>query len=784
MDSRRDFLKKVAFLSGAAALPHVIPMSIQKAMAISAEPGSTVFDAEHVVILMQENRSFDHVFGKLKGVRGFNDPRAYTLPDQNKVWLQKDAAGKTYAPFHVDINKTKITWQGGLPHGWSDQVAARNQGKYDKWVPVKTLMALGHYDRSDVPFYYAMADAFTICDHNFCSSLTGTTPNRLHMWTGGIRTEQDINAVAVVENSQAESRTDTYVDWETFPELLEDNGISWKVYQNELWTSDLKGPEVDDWVGNYGDNALEYVKRYNVRLAAWFRKHGDPRHKLSAAEVTEKYERLTPREKNLIDKAFATNIDAPFNHLELAPFEFTDDQGAKQQLKIPKHDIFHQFRSDVDSGKLPAVSWLVAPQRFSDHTSSPLYGVWYVSETLDILVKNPEVWRKTVFIVTYDENDGYFDHLPPYVPPKPGDPLSGKVSEGINPGAEYHAKKDSPIGLGYRVPMLIASPWSKGGYVNSQVCDHTSTIMFLERLLSKKTGKNIHSQQISSWRRAICGDLTSAFRPAGEKTSSLPDRLKREAVITSIQNAKNKPAQVKPDPLPQSEIDKINAHHAFEKGASTLTPQQERGTSKACALPYQLIAECELDAAKTSLALQLATGAGSHGAPFSVSSRLPFRQQPGKTWSYAVRSGDSLSDQFHLQDFPNSEYHLCASAPNGFFRSFQGSQTDPSLKTRCTYEVDGALKKPTGNIELHFENASDQPMEVLLTDDIYKDIDSTKIALAAKGTKTIKVDLKKSSGWYDVRISVTGHDHYHRHYAGHAENNEDSITDPYMGGML
>src|SRR5690606_6028723 len=152
----------------------------------------------HIVFLMQENRSFDHMFGTLKGVRGFGDPRAKSLPDGNKVWIQKDKQGQPHAPFHIDINKTKVTWQGGLPHSWRDQIGPRNYGKYDKWVPFKSAMTMGYYDRSDVPFYYAMADAFTVCDHYFCSSLTGTTPNRLFFWTGNIRpapTEEGTPAV-------------------------------------------------------------------------------------------------------------------------------------------------------------------------------------------------------------------------------------------------------------------------------------------------------------------------------------------------------------------------------------------------------------------------------------------------------------------------------------------------------------------------------------------------------------------------------------------------------------
>nr|WP_068892446.1 phospholipase C, phosphocholine-specific [Pedobacter panaciterrae] len=783
MNSRRDFIKKAALLSGAAGLPNVIPMSIQKAMAIEAAPGSTFYDAEHIVILMQENRSFDHMFGKLKGVRGFNDPRVFTLPDKDKVWLQKDNEGKTYAPFHVDINKTKITWQGGLPHSWSDQLAARNNGKYDKWVPVKSLMSLGYYDRTDIPFYYSMAEAFTICDHNFCSSLTGTTPNRLFFWTGNIRPDLTGSSVAAVNNSQAESRDNAFVDWDTFPEVLEDNGIDWKIYQNEIWTADLQGDNVDDWLGNYGDNAIEYVKRYNVKLAAYFRKNGDSTSKppLTAAQVTEKYNKLSKREKNLIDKAFASNINAPFNYLELAPFTFTNDQGQEETISIPKNDIFYQFRSDVDNGKLPTVSWLVAPQRFSDHTSSPLYGTWYVSEALDILTKNPEVWKKTVFILTYDENDGYFDHIPPYVVPKPNDPSSGKVSEGIAVDADYELKKDSPIGLGYRVPMIIASPWSKGGYVNSQVFDHTSTLMFLENILGKKTGKKIRSNKISSWRRVICGDLTSAFRPSIAVSSAGPMPLKREEVVTNIQNAKNKPAQVKPNPLSKAEI-----------ASGSYLPQQERGTSKACALPYQLFAECSLDSSKTKVELQLEAGKGNFGqkilpvgAPFNVYSTNPYKGHTGKTWAYAVKNGDKIIDPLILESFADGQYNLCISAPNGFFREFKGNKNDPSLKVNCRYEVKGFLTKtPSGNIELILENESEQDLKVNIIDNAYKSRNTRSVSISAKSKIAFIIDLQKSSGWYDFTVQVADNSSFSKQYAGHVETGEDSITDPYMGGVV
>src|SRR6201989_125811 len=240
MDSRREFLKKAVMLSAGVGASQFLPASIQKAFAIDPETGSTYLDAEHIVILMQENRSFDHTYGSLKGVRGFNDPRAIDLPNKNKVWLQSNSKGETYAPFRLDIKNTKATWMSSLPHTWRNQVNARNDGKFDKWLDNKRSgnplyanmpLTLGYHNRQALPFYYSLADAFTVCDQNFCSSLTGTNPNRLHFWTGTVRAEQHEGSRALVWNDDMDYGT---LKWTTFPERLEQLGISWKCYQNEV----------------------------------------------------------------------------------------------------------------------------------------------------------------------------------------------------------------------------------------------------------------------------------------------------------------------------------------------------------------------------------------------------------------------------------------------------------------------------------------------------------------------------------------------------------------------
>ncbi len=122
---------------------------------------------------MQENRLFDHALGTLRGVRGFNDPRALRLANGNSVFVQTDAGGNSYAPWRLDIRDTRITWMGSVPHSRNSQVDAWNEGHHDGWIEAKRShiseyaalpLTMGHYTREDLPFYYALADAFTVCD--------------------------------------------------------------------------------------------------------------------------------------------------------------------------------------------------------------------------------------------------------------------------------------------------------------------------------------------------------------------------------------------------------------------------------------------------------------------------------------------------------------------------------------------------------------------------------------------------------------------------------------------
>lgn len=829
MDSRREFLKKAAMLSGAAGVASVLPPSIAKAFAINPPAGTTWQDAEHVVILMQENRSFDHCFGSLRGVRGFNDPRAMLQPDKNPVWLQRNEKGETFVPFRLNIKDTNATWMGSLPHGWTDQTDARNNGAYDKWLEAKKSghkdyqdmpLTLGYYNREDLGFYYALADAFTICDQNFCSSLTGTTPNRLHLWTG--KTRDDDQSAPRVRNEETDYAAEA--GWKTFPERLEENNVSWKIYQNELSVGVGFQGEEDAWLSNFTDNAIEFFKQYGVRFhPAYIRylperiaflekeiakteeqaksmREGEGlrrinalleygRRELEAARLhvqqytAANYLKLSQHDKNLHEKAFVTNAGDPDYH-RLMTLKY-DDKGTEREMKVPKGDVLHQFRKDVKEGKLPTVSWLVAPENFSDHPGAPWYGAWYLSEAVDILTENPEVWKKTIFILCYDENDGYFDHVPPFVPPAPNDPSTGKVSAGIDVRSEYvlldddlkrkpstHAR-GGPIGLGYRVPLVVASPWSRGGAVCSQVFDHTSILMFLEKFLTRKTGREIKETNISAWRRTVCGDLTSAFTPYNGEAYEFPKSVERDAFVEGIHKAQFKGLPSGFRALTAGEIEQAN-----RAPASSAIPRQEKGTRPSRALPYELYVDGKVTGDKTyEIWFEVkkeAFGDVLGGAPFQV-----YHHGPAfSARSYAVKAGDLLTDSWEDEVFDNGRYHFRVHGPNGFFREFKGNVKDVGVEVACGYEKDRS-KKPTGNLVLTIFNKSAKAVTATVADNAYRQRPQT-VTVAVGQKVTVRVDLAKSFGWYDASVKLGGNADFENRFAGRVETGKEGVSDPAM----
>ena len=688
---RRDFLKLLTAGAAAAAFPR----SIARALAIPAHHRTgTIEDVEHIVFMMQENRSFDHYFGTLRGVRGFADPRAVKLPSGKSVWHQQDPNNPDgyVLPFHPGASNLGLQFLQDLAHDWTTTHAAWNNGKYDQWVPNKGTTAMAHLTRSDIPFHYALADAFTVCDAYYCSLLGPTDPNRYHMWTGWVGNDGN-GGGPVIDNAEAG------YGWSTYPERLEKAGISWKVYQDAgagLDAAHFWGWGDDAYIGNYGDNSLLYFHQYQN----------------------------APEGSPLAEKA-RTGTD------------------------IAKSGTFFDvFRQDVLGNKLPQVSWIVAPEAYTEHPNWPAnYGAWYISQLLDALTANPEVWSKTVFIIMYDENDGFFDHLVPPTPPQ-------SRAEGLSTVATTNelfggapGNPAGPYGLGVRVPMIVVSPWSKGGWINSEVFDHTSLIRFIERRFGHQH-RDLMESNITPWRRAVTGDLSSAFNFASPHDAKVP--LPSTVAYQPPDNERH------PDYIPAPPTEQV-------------LPQQEPGMRPARALPYEL--HIHEETSRDNLELRF-RNSGQAGAVFQV------RYADGLTAprTYTVGAGDEVSDTFCGEG--DSSYDLSVLGPNGFLRTFAGGMGRGSARIT----VEARYEKFFEGIELLIHNHSSSTERVKMVD-AYSG-KTTSHVLHPLSTLTHFAELGKSFGWYDLTVEAESDSIYRRQIAGHVETGRDSMSDPAIGAAV
>ncbi|CCE12027.1 Non-hemolytic phospholipase C precursor (PLC-N) (Phosphatidylcholine cholinephosphohydrolase) (Phosphatidylcholine-hydrolyzing phospholipase C) (PC-PLC) [Bradyrhizobium sp. STM 3843] len=695
---RREFLR----LLGASAATAALTQSIERAHAIPAfNRQGTIEDVKHIVVLMQENRAFDHYFGSMRGVRGFNDPRAVKLPNGNPVWQQPNG-NTSVMPFRVD-NAANV-YVEDVAHGWNDGQKAWNNGKYDQWIPNKGTTTMTHMNRQDLTWHYALADAFTVCDAYFCSVMGPTDPNRYYMWTGWDGNDGK-NGGPVITNAEAG------YDWSTFPELLEKAGISWKIYQDigtGLTADGSWGWTSNPWIGNFGDNSLLYFHQYQNSQP------GSP----------------------LYEKALrGTNI------AKGGSFE----------------NLFDLLRNDVRNGTLPQVSWIAAPEAFSEHPNwLPGPGAWYISKVLDILTSNPELWSKTVLLINYDEGGGFFDHVVgPYpAPSKAYGQSTVDTSTDLFAGDGSHVA--GPYGLGVRVPMLVVSPWSRGGFVCSEVFDHTSVIRFIEKRFHR-TAPGLFEKNVPAWRRAVCGDLTSAFnfRSPNEGLAPLPPTVAPPASdITSGIRYDNY------HPVPP---------------AQPAMPVQEQGVRPARPLPYNLSVDGSADPAQKRFAIRFANP-GDAGVCFHVRSGNSMLGP----WSYTVESEKSLNDVWDLAATAG-QYDLSVYGPNGFFRGFKGGGIAANVANVDISSMDFS-NEGSGNdvygLGLVMTNKG-AICTVTLVDNYTGQ--SQKHRLRHGETFQTMIHVQHNQGWYDLAVTADTDPGFKWQLAGHVENGCATTSDPAMG---
>ncbi|MBO0864418.1 MAG: phospholipase, partial [Mycobacterium sp.] len=353
----------------------------------------------------------------------------------NSVFYQPDPLNPLgyLLPWHLD---TKTTSAASIPqndHDFEPMHLELNNGAMDGFIQSQLTgygdppYTMGYYARADLPFDYALADTFTICDNYFHSVLSVTNANRTMAISGTIDPEGNLGGPSITDTNDYQ--------WITYPEQLSAAGVSWRNYL------DVSSPL----------NPLHVFSTFQ-----------------NAASGSELFE------------------------LGMAPHKGL-------------------FEHDVANDTLPTVSWITVPGNTSEHPSQPpAGGAQYLYGKLNAIAANPTVWAKTVVIVHYDEGDGKFDHVRPPIPPPgtPGEFITGTASDGT-PG------RGLAVGPGFRVPCIVISPWTVGGRVCSDPFDHTSVLQFL----GKVTG--VAPANVSDWRLATFGDMTSVFHP-GPPTPTMP----------------------------------------------------------------------------------------------------------------------------------------------------------------------------------------------------------------------------------------------------------------------
>ncbi|MDP9911992.1 phospholipase C [Variovorax boronicumulans] len=725
MNSRRNFLTSTATTGAAALALSAFPPAIRRALAIPANNKTgTIKDVEHIVILMQENRSFDHYFGTLMGVRGFGDRFTIPLPKGLNVWQQSDATGKPVLPYHLDSRKGNAQRVSGTPHSWIDGQNAWDGGRTYQWPRYKNNVSMGYFKEAELPLQFALANAFTLCDDYHCSMHTGTNSNRMFHWTG---TNGPTGAgVATVNNEWDEIGPSTLgYEWKAYPERLQEAKVSWITYQNM--------PE------NYGDNPLAGFKQYRKANEA----SGKP---VSNGGVSPAYDPASDDAGNPLYKGIANTM--------------------------PDGGFLEQFRQDIKNGKLPQVSWIVAPATYSEHPgpSSPVQGGWYIQETLDALTAVPEVWSKTVLLINFDENDGYFDHYPsPAAPSLNADgSMAGKTTlpeadlaverftHPSPPGTSSQPAPDGRVyGPGVRVPMYVVSPWSRGGWVNSQAFDHTSVIRFIEARFGVK------EPNISPFRRAVCGDLTSAFNFATPNSETLPTLAGRttKANADKLRADQQALAQV---PLP----------------LDPQLPRQATGTRPSRALPYELHTSARTDTVTGKVQL-LFSNTGKATAVFHVYDKLNLDRLPRR---YMVEPGKTLDDAWTVATDNMGAYDLWVLGPNGYHRHFKGDLNNlrqgsapKNPEVRVCYDI------ANGNVYLQMLNGGQTPCKFTVRAKAYRD-DGPWTATVAAGAKAEQHwELAASGQWYDFAVTCDADPSFYRRFAGRVETGKHTVSDPAMG---
>lgn len=673
--SRRRMLQATGATAGAllwgglgGASPAAAATSAATGKADRGERGGTIADLKHIVVMTQENRSFDSYFGTLSlpGVAGFGDKQAVQFQNGQNIFFQP-AAGRPEGyllPYRLDTTKFNAVF---------------------------ATPSLGYSEREDVPWQHALASAYTVGDHYHCSLHTSTDPNRIMMWTGTNDPDGD-NGGPRIDNSQ---NGEFLFTWQTYPEVLQKAGVSWQVYTNN--------DAGEAFLGDFEDNLLRDFAMYNPANADAV--NTVPRQGLLArANVLQTHTTPPPGIAN-----DPTDLDY----------------------------VLKDFIADCAAGLLPEISWIVSPAFWSEHPGgTPDWGAVYVNRVIQALHDNPDLWDSTLLIINYDEGGGGFDHV---LRPVPEAGTKGEGARGLNPGT------------GSRVPLILVSPWTRGGWVAKETFDHTSLIQLME-VFTTSLGKPAISTKISAWRRSVCGDLTSAidFTQFDNSLPTLPAPADLLAAV--VKNATLPPVT---EPAPGRQIPPV---------------QSVQGPVKLRPAPYKQHASISVDrsagrvtatmtnASSKAVSMQVYPGSVL-ATPFSYNTNTAVVGVPN---TVSKASGPKT---YTVDTTTGGKYNFSIYGPDHFIRSFAGTVIPGDENGGQVPQVDVRLGTgDTPTLDITLSNGGRTEVQYTLTPNDYEGQQQT---VTVRLGHHVRVDWPTSKyGYYDVTITANSGDGFTQRYAG------------------
>jgi phospholipase C len=676
--SRRRMLQATGVTAGALVFGGLGAAS-DAAAATSGADGvgrtGTIADVKHVVVMMQENRPFDHYFGTLPlpGVAGFGDKQAVQFENGRNIFFQPNARRPEgyLLPFRLDT--TRFNAQPATPN-------------------------MGYYEPEDIPWQAALASAYTLGDHYHCGLVSSTTPNRCMMWSGTNDPDGDKGGPAINNNGDY---LYAYM-WETYPEILQKAGVSWQVYVNNDIDDNFFGDFTDNTVGR--DFAAFNPANANAQNTV-------PRQGLLArANVLQTH--TTPP---------ATIPNSP----SLVNLDY----------------VLKDFIADCAAGLIPEISYVVAPAHWSEHPgSTPDWGAVYVNRVIQALHDNPDLWNSTLLIVDYDENGGNFDHV---LRPVPEAGTKGEGAPGLHPGT------------GPRVPLILVSPWTRGGWVAKETFDHTSLIQFME-LFTTSLGKPAICQNISAWRRSVCGDLTSAI-DFTSFDNSLPELPDPSGLLAAVVNDASLPPVTQPAP-----------------GQQTVPVQQVEGALKLRVAPYQQHASILVDRSAGTVTATM-TNDSSKAASMQVYTgtvlATPFAFN-ADTAKLGIPNTVSKATGPKTYTATGGRYDFSIYGPDHFVRSFAGTVIPDGENGGQVPQADARLHTgDTPFLKITLSNGGRTPVQYTLTPNDYS---GERQTVTAGFGQHVSIDWPTSPyGYYDVIITTNTSDGFTQRYAGRIRTGSD-----------